>query len=83
MAKRLIRISTITIANLVCGRRVFQELLQGECTGEKLAEALQAILPGGAQREETLQGMEEFTRRLGAAGEDVSANVARIALEEA
>lgn len=83
LAKRLIRISTITIANLVCGRRVFQELLQGECTGEKLAEALQAILPGGAQREETLQGMEEFTRRLGAAGEDVSANVARIALEEA
>lgn len=81
MASKLIQISTITIANLVCERTVFQEVLQSACTGENLCHALEEILPGGERRQQTLEGMEEFTRRLGAAGEDVSLNVARIVLE--
>ncbi|MGN0867083.1 MAG: lipid-A-disaccharide synthase [Oligosphaeraceae bacterium] len=83
VASKLIQISTITIANLVCERTVFQEVLQKACTGENLCHALEDILPGGERRQQTLEGMEEFTRRLGAAGEDVSDNVARIALESA
>lgn len=81
VGKRLIKIDTITIANLVCGRTVFEEVLQERCTGENLADALAKILPGGERRETVLQGMDEFTRLLGAAGA-VSENVARIVAQK-
>ncbi|MCQ2397171.1 MAG: lipid-A-disaccharide synthase [Lentisphaeria bacterium] len=81
MAKRVIKISTITIANLVCKKTVFEERLQDDCTGEKLADALEKLLPDGERREEVVRLMAEFTQRLGAVG-DVSDNVARIVLDE-
>ncbi len=80
IGKKLVKINTITIANLVCKRTVFEEDLQDDCTGEKLAESLEKILPTGTRRQEVLAGMDEFTKQLGAAG-DVSQNVARIVLE--
>ncbi len=83
LASHLIQIDTITIANLVCEKKVFQEILQKDCTPGNLAAALERILPGGARRQETLDDMAEFTRRLGAAGEDVSDNVAKTTLEAA
>ena len=64
-----------------CGRTVFEEVLQERCTGENLADALAKILPGGERREAVLQGMDEFTRLLGAAGA-VSENVARIVAQK-
>ncbi len=80
VARLLIQINTITIANLVCERTVYEERLQCGCTPTALAESLEAILPGGVRRAECLEGIAEFRRRLGAAG-DVSRNVARIVLE--
>lgn len=79
LAKRVVKLDTITIANLVCEETVFEERLQNECTAENLAASLERLLPGGDRRETVLRLMEEFTRRLGVAGE-VSENVARIAL---
>ncbi|MBO7741693.1 MAG: lipid-A-disaccharide synthase [Victivallales bacterium] len=80
LASKLIRINTITIANLVCGSTVYQECLQKGCTPEALAEAAEALLPGKPGREQCLQGIAEFQRRMGQAG-NVADNVARIALK--
>ncbi len=80
IAKRLVDLPSITIANLVCGKTVFQEFLQPDCTPENLTTALEAILPGGFHRDTCLAGLQEFSQSLGAAG-DVSQNVAKIALE--
>ncbi len=81
VARMLVKLSTITIANLVCGRSVFQEFLQDNCTGPNLAAALERILPGGPRRDECMDLLEDFRRRLGSAG-DVAENVANIVLEE-
>ena len=81
VARMLVKLSTITIANLVCGRSVFQEFLQDNCTGPNLAAALERILPGGPRHDECMDLLEDFRRRLGSAG-DVAENVANIVLEE-
>ena len=81
VARMLVKLSTLTIANLVCGRSVFQEFLQDNCTGPNLAAALERILPGGPRRDECMDLLEDFRRRLGSAG-DVAENVANIVLEE-
>ncbi|MBR6470672.1 MAG: lipid-A-disaccharide synthase, partial [Victivallales bacterium] len=81
MGRCVVKLTTITIANLVCETTVFEECLQGDCTPERLAAALTAILPGGTRRGECLRLLDEFTRRLGGDG-PVSPKVAKIALEE-
>lgn len=82
LASKLIRIDTITIANLVCKRTIFEECLQTHCTPESLAAAAERILPSGERRTQILADMEEFRKRLGAAG-DVTANVAHVVLDAA
>jgi lipid-A-disaccharide synthase len=80
LASKLIRINTITIANLVCGETVYRECLQKGCTPEALADAAAEIMPGTMGREKCLAGIAEFQRRMGNAG-NVAENVARIALK--
>ena len=65
LAKRLVKLPYITIANLVTGRCVYEELLQYDAVPEKLAPAVERILPGGARREEVLAGIDECVGMLG------------------
>lgn len=80
LGRLVLKIDTITIANLVCKRKVFEEFIQGDCNAETLGRAMEAILPGGARREACLAGIREFTESLGAGG-DVAANAAAAVLE--
>ncbi len=80
LGRLVLKINTITIANLVCKRKVFEEFIQGDCNAETLGRAMLAILPGGARREACLAGIREFTESLGAGG-DVAANAAAAVLE--
>ncbi len=80
IAKALVHLSSITIANLVCGKTVFEEYLQDECTADHLASAVEKIIPGGERRTQCIALLEEFRQRLGSAG-DVAENVAAIVLE--
>ena len=80
LAKRLVKLPYITIANLVTEKCVDEELLQYDAVPAKLAPALSRILPGGDRREEVLEGIQECVRRLG--GESaVSRKVAQKVLE--
>ena len=81
IGRRLVKLPSITIANLVCETTVFEEFLQDDCTPVHLADATERILPSGARREECLRLLDEFTCRLGSA-EPVSPKVAKIVLEE-
>lgn len=71
-----------TIVNLVAGREVFAEFLQGRVCAACLAPALEAILPGGARRAEVERGMADAVNALGLPG-SVSATAARLVLEVA
>jgi len=65
LARFLVKVPYITIANLVCRRLIFEEFIQGQATPENVASALEAILPDGSRRAEVEAGMRGFVAALG------------------
>ena len=67
IAKRVVDISFIGLPNIVAGRSVLPELIQGECTPEKAAAAAEELLePGRVARLQ--QDLQEVKEKLGAPG---------------
>jgi lipid-A-disaccharide synthase len=54
IARRLIQVPSVILANLVLGENVVPEFLQENCTPERLAGALQPLLCDGPERERQL-----------------------------
>ena len=71
IAKALVKLPSITIANLVTGQTVYEERLQYDAVPDKLASALEDILPGGKRRELCLEGIDKCVKML---GEDTKAS---------
>ena len=59
VARRLIRVSSVILANLVIGENVVPELLQDECTAEHLADALAPLIGDTPERR---RQVEAFAR---------------------
>jgi len=55
IARRLIRVPSVILANLVLGENVVPELLQDECVPERLAAALVPLLADGPERRRQLE----------------------------
>jgi len=77
IAKRVVKLPSITIANLVTGKMVFKECLQYDATAEIMAPAIENILPGGKGRQDVLDGIKECVELLGGK-ERASARAAEI-----
>ena len=82
LARLFVKLPYVSITNLVTRKRVFEELLQGDATAEKLSHALLDILPEGRRRLEVLKGMTECVSQLGE-GQDVARNVSKNVLDVA
>jgi lipid-A-disaccharide synthase len=82
LGRWLVKIPFFTMVNLVAGKRVYEEFLQGEVQAARLGPALAAILPGGPRRVEVTAGMIEAVSALGGGGQ-ASAEAARLILEVA
>lgn len=82
IAKKLVKLPSITIANLVTGRTVFEERLQYDAVPEKIAPAVLAVMPGGSRREQVLQGMADCVTKLGGTA-SVSQKVAQEVMDVA
>ena len=69
LAKRLVRVEHVALANLVAGTRVVPEMLQREATPEGLASELIPLLDeGGSTRQRMLAGLARIRDRLGTPG---------------
>lgn len=79
VARRVVRVEHVALANLVAGRRVVPELLQAQVTGPALADALRPLLADGAARTEMQAALAGVRARLGTPG--AAARVAELALE--
>jgi len=62
VARRVVRVSSIILANLVIGENVIPEFHQEECTAQNLAPALLNILDDTPQRRRQLEAFAKLDR---------------------
>ena len=68
LARLLVRLDHIAMVNIVAGKRACPEFVQGDATGEHLADALAPLLGDGPERIEVLASLDDVIRRLGDGG---------------
>lgn len=83
MARRLLRGSTIILANLVLGENAVPELLQNDATPERLADALVPLLADTPERRRQTQAFARLDELLEIGRADPSARAAEIVLRYA
>ena len=80
VGKRVVRVPSIGMVNLVAGRRLCPELIQRDATPEKLAAALEPLLGDTPERAAMLAGYREVLHAMGEGG--TAERAAAILLEE-
>jgi lipid-A-disaccharide synthase len=68
IARRLVRVPSIGLANLVSGTRAAPELIQGEVNGPRIARELARLLNDEGAREAQLRAFASIPERLGGPG---------------
>jgi lipid-A-disaccharide synthase len=68
LGKPLLSVSNYAMVNLIAGRVVVPELIQGDFTPSRVAEETLRILDEGAPRTEMLRNLAEVRERLGKGG---------------
>jgi lipid-A-disaccharide synthase len=68
LGKWLVKVPYYTMVNLIAGRRVVPELMQGEMTGGRIAGEALRLLRDADEREHMVEGLAEVRRRLSEAG---------------
>lgn len=66
--RRLVKLESVVLVNLVAEEPVVAECLQGEMTAERLASELRPLLEDTPRRADVLEGLAEVRRRLGEPG---------------
>jgi lipid-A-disaccharide synthase len=79
LARRLVRVEHVGMANLLAGERVFPELLQDDFTPERLAHEVLSLIHDPGRMKAVRRGLATVIRRLGGPG--ASARAARVAVE--
>jgi lipid-A-disaccharide synthase len=79
IGRALVHVNCIGLANIVAGRKIVPELLQGEACGENISAAALKILSEAEYRETMIAGLKEVREKMGAPG--AAARVAQIALK--
>ena len=89
IAKRVVKVPHVAMANLIAGKRVVPELIQHDFTAANIVQQLRPLLPDGASRQSMMQELwkiHDALNRQPAEGRDGTAGaierVAAITLEE-
>jgi lipid-A-disaccharide synthase len=81
LARPFIHVPYVVLINLVLGREAVPELIQGACTPQALARALNPLLTDEAARAAQLRSLEEAIRAFGLGQESPSLRAARAVLD--
>lgn len=68
LARRLVRVDSIGMANIIAGEKVVPELIQNEVTAERIAAESRAILGDRELRERMISKLSEVRAKLGSPG---------------
>lgn len=68
LGRTLVRLDDVALPNLVAGRRIVPELIQRECSGERIAEALARYLDRPGEAESVRRALGEVRSKLGGPG---------------
>ena len=79
VARRLVKLPYIGLVNVVAGRRVVPELLQGDFTAENLSRTVRALLEDEALRRQMRANLLDVRRQLGRPG--AAGRAAELALD--
>lgn len=82
LARRLIQVPHVAMPNLVAGRLIVPELLQENCTPDRIAEELHRLLHDPAARTAQKAALSEVCAKLGRDGPKPSARAAAVVLSE-
>jgi lipid-A-disaccharide synthase len=75
LGRPFVKVPHYAMANLIAGRKVVTELIQGDFRSERVVGEVEALL-GGPRRQEVLSGLAEVRARLGPPG--ASARAAKV-----
>ena len=81
IARRVVEVEHIGLVNLIAGKRIAPEFVQGEATPGALAEAVIALLQEGVHREEKIQAIKAVRQKLVGDPRGAAARVADLAAE--
>ena len=83
MAKRLVKVDHVAMANLSAGKRVVPELIQDDFTASKIVQQIEPLLPDGPPRQSMMEELARIRSLLHTDGAQPSAidRVAQVALE--
>lgn len=68
LARLLVRVSHIGLVNIVAGRGIVPELIQGSVRAERIAETIKPFLLDSGQTEEIKRALSEVSEKLGESG---------------
>jgi len=64
LGRRLVKVPFLSMVNLLAGRRIVPELMQGDCTGAKLAVEARALLEAPARTGQMRRDLAEVRQKL-------------------
>jgi lipid-A-disaccharide synthase len=79
IAKLVVKVSNVSLVNLIAGKEIVPELLQDDATPERLVERASMILDDESCRNEMIKNLEKVREKLG--GRGASEKTAKIAIE--
>jgi lipid-A-disaccharide synthase len=83
LGRPFVKVNTFGMANLIAGRRIVPELIQGDCTPERVAGEALALLNERARADQMRADLREVRAKLGATGASgrAAAAVLKVATE--
>jgi lipid-A-disaccharide synthase len=66
IARRMVKVPHVAMANLIAGRRVVPELIQHDFTAANIVQQLEVLLPDGVDRQSMIEGLGSIRDALGA-----------------